>query len=72
MLMSGPDAAIDRPTTVERSDAVVGPSRIACWASLSPDHLVGAQQYRFRYRYPERFRSPKVDDHLKLGWLLNW
>ena len=34
------NAAIDRPETAARSDAVGGPRRIACWATASFDDLI--------------------------------
>jgi hypothetical protein len=50
-----------------RNDVIV-PQR--SWCDPSIDHLVGAQQERFRDRQPERLDGRKIDDEIELSWLL--
>jgi hypothetical protein len=36
------------------------------------DHLVGAQQKRFRDCQPKRLRGLEIDDEIEFGRLLDW
>src|SRR6516225_2166409 len=51
--------------------SVPAPVRWPVTRSPSFNHLIRAQQERLRERYPERFGSPEVDDHLEFGGLLD-
>src|SRR5262249_40826181 len=57
--------AADSIAAVWHSDAARGPS------TPSFDHLIGAQQERFRDRQPEPFGGGQIDDEIELGRLFN-
>src|SRR3954449_12615895 len=72
-------------TTVASGHATLATKRtlLLTWAGLPPagshqlclahslNHLVGAQQERFRNRQFERLRSSKIDNKIELRWLLD-
>lgn len=66
-----PNAAIDRPATAARSDAVDGPCRIACWADTSFEDLIRPLQQRTRNLKVECAGGSLIDDQIVRVGLLD-